>query len=129
MNEMNLEHYTMGDLVNCMISVRESKRELNEKIKTCEETFGKLKAEVIRRLEEEGTLSTKTKYGIATITKTTVANIKDWSTLWAWIKDNDADYLLQHRISNPAYRELLQSGEGVPGTESVEVVDISLRAA
>ena len=49
------------------------------------------------------------------ITTSVVADVKEWDSFYAFIAKNKFFHLLQRRVSEPAYRELLDAGKKVPG--------------
>lgn len=51
-----------------------------------------------------------------------------WNDVYAYIKKHGAFDLLQRRLNNTAYRERIEAGENIPGTKSVTVLDLSVRA-
>lgn len=55
-------------------------------------------------------------------------NVRDWAALHAYIKDNDAFYLLQKRVSATAFREALSAHMEIPGVEGVPVKSLSITA-
>lgn len=57
----------------------------------------------------------------------TVPNIKDWDAVYQYIHDNHAYHLLQRRMSSTAYKELVELGEVVPGTEEFDRISISTK--
>jgi len=82
-------------------------------------------------LEAMGTLgveSLSSNIGTVSIKKTTVAKVVDWDALFKFISRNKAWHLMQRRVSDPAYRELMERrrGKDVPGTESFEKIALGL---
>ena len=54
-------------------------------------------------------------------------NIADWGVLTAWIRKNDRFDLIQHRLSDTAAKDFEETeGRPVPGTEAVNVPDVSI---
>ena len=54
-------------------------------------------------------------------------NISDWGILTSWIKKNDRFDLIQHRLSDTAAKDFEEvEGRTVPGTEAVNVPDVSI---
>jgi hypothetical protein len=120
---------TMSELVTDLLQVRDCKRELASKTKLLNEQETLLKHEVLRRLNEEGEVGCKTSAGTVTKTSLLIASMQNWELFWPWVKEFDADHLLTRSICNQAYRELIQSGEIVPGLEPVELINLSVRKA
>ena len=54
-------------------------------------------------------------------------NIADWGILTSWIKKNDRFDMIQHRLSDTAAKDFEEvEGRTVPGTEAVNVPDVSI---
>ena len=60
------------------------------------------------RLKAEGMDKASSKKATASISYVTTADVTDWDKFWAFIHKNKFDHLLQRRVSDPAYRELLE---------------------
>lgn len=90
------------------------KADIEDKLRVLNEVMGDLK---------------QVKTSIATVTRTStiVPTIKDWEKVQAWIEENDAMYLLTKKISSAGYRELLKSGEEIPGVEPFDKQGFSVR--
>ena len=65
----------------------------------------------------------------AAISETVVPAVDDWEAVFNYIKENEAFYLLQKRISVTAYRELLITGESVPGAAPFTQVKVNVSNA
>lgn len=81
---------------------------------------------IIAKMDDQGITRIGTGHGNVSITENTVPNVVDWDQVYEFIKDNDAFYLLQRRMSASAFNDLLTSGTQVPGTELFTKRDISL---
>jgi hypothetical protein len=49
-----------------------------------------------------------------------------WDEFYAYVKKNNAFYLLQKRLSEPAIKEILEAGKKVPGVEEIAYRTVSL---
>lgn len=50
-----------------------------------------------------------------------------WGALWSWIRKNDRFDVLQKRLNDTAAKDFLEAeGRSLPGTEVVNVVDVSI---
>ena len=119
----------LGVLIDDMFELREKKRVLEEQIKVIEQEYAVQEEALLARMESEKTSSTRGKRATASITKTVVASIIDRSALDAFVKKTGAFQLFQSRVSDPAFRELLESRKGkpVPGLESFNKTRVNLR--
>ena len=71
----------------------------------------------MERLEAEGLDKASGSKATVSISANTVANVEDWDSFWSYIIKNKYTHLLQRRVSDPAYRELLEQGKRVPGVQ------------
>lgn len=117
-----------GDIVRRMREVRDERRRISERDKELVDEWRKLELELLTRLDEQGQDMARVKdVGTATITEKTLPQVVDWDEFYDYIKDQDALYLLQRRISTSAWNELMNSGIDVPGVTPYVQRQISLR--
>ena len=62
------------------------------------------------------------------ISTSTVANVEDWDAFLAWIYKTKNGHLLQRRVSDPAWREMVEIKGVVPGTQPFTKKRLNLRA-
>jgi len=118
---------TLGSKIDELYELRERKRELTAELKTVEELMDQLDASIQGDLNGLGlTLGRGTRASVS-ITETEVPSAVDWDDIYQWMKDNDAPYLLERRLSASAWRELKAAGELVPGTETFVRRKLSVR--
>ncbi len=124
------EKESIGQLIDRMDELRESKRKLSEQEKVIQAEYDLVKLKLIERLGKEGMEKATGQRASAGISRVVVANIVDDAKLFAYIKKTGHFHLFQRRISDPAFRELyeLSKGKGVPGLEPFTKVDINLRS-
>ena len=80
-------------------------------------------------MESAGVDKFSGKLGTVSISTNVVANVEDWDALYPYIAKNKLWHLLQRRVSDPAYRELLDAGKKVPGVQPFSKKRLNLRAA
>lgn len=107
----------IGKMVDRIFELRKKKAELESAVKDVEGQIADLDSELMEALEKAGIERTATKKGTVSVSTSVVAQVTDWDALWNYIYKNKYGHLLQRRISDPAYRELLEHGKKVPGTE------------
>lgn len=108
---------TVGALIDQIWAAREEKRRLESQIKEVETTIATLQEQIMERLEAEGLDKASGSKATVSISANTVANVEDWDSFWSYILKNKYTHLLQRRVSDPAYRELLEQGKKVPGVQ------------
>lgn len=118
---------SLGALIDQMHSLREKKRALEESVKDLEGQATLLESQIMESMEKQGLEKMSGTLASVSITSTTTANVTDWDEFWAYIHKMKYGHLLQRRVSDPAYRELLESGKKVPGTEPFIKKRLNLR--
>lgn len=116
----------LGDKINELAEIRDRKAEIARHLKQVNEQFDELQAEIIHDLDAQGTMFAGSGTYRAGITETVVPNITDFDSAWAYARDNDMPYLFERRIASRSWRELVESGETVPGTEPFTKRGLSL---
>lgn len=103
---------TLGQQIDKLQVLREERRVLAEKDKELSKAYNELEAEVLTRLKDEGMDKATGKKATASVSANVVANVQDWDAFHAFIKKNNFFHLLHRRVSDPAFREILeQKGE------------------
>lgn len=118
-----------GVAVDQLIKLREKKRDLEASVKSLEGQIEDMQSQLLEQMEASGTDKLSGKLGTASISTSVVANVEDWDALYPYIAKNKLWHLLQRRVSDPAYRELLDAGKKVPGVQPFNKKRLNLRAA
>ena len=118
---------TTAQIVAEMVEIREEKRRIESRKKELNEQWRSLELELLIRLDDQGMEQASTKDGTASISETVLPQVVDWDTFYQHMIENDALFLLQRRPAAAAFRELLESGETVPGVEPYTQRTIGLR--
>lgn len=119
----------IGKTIDKIFSLRKKKAELEAAVKDVEGQIALLDAEVLEALEASGVEKTATKHGTVSISTSTVAQVTDWDAFLTYIYRNKYGHLLQRRVSDPAWRELIEQGKKVPGTTGFTKKRLNYRAA
>lgn len=97
------------------------------KLKALEDEISALDGELIADLQASSEERVEIKGGIGVrLTSSTVPTVKDWDLFYAWIKRNNAFYMLERRPSVTGYRDVLSTGKAIPGVESFTRIKLSL---
>lgn len=106
-----------GSLIDQLWATREEKRRVETELKEIEERIREQEELLMERLKAEGLeKATGSKAGVS-ISSSVSADVQDWDAFWVYIIKNKFTHLLQRRVSDPAYRELLETGKKVPGVQ------------
>jgi len=108
---------TIGGLTDKLIDLREQKRGYEAEITKIEAQYKEAEEALMAKLDAEGSDKGSGKKGTVSITSSTVANVMDWDELNKWIAKTKNFQLYQRRISDPAFREMIESKGAVPGVE------------
>ncbi len=119
---------SLGAQIDKMWDIREKKRSLEASIKDLDGQLATIEAELMEDMEANGVDKMTGKHAGVSITSNTVAHVTDWDELWKFILKTKNTQLLQRRVSDPAYRELLEMGKKVPGAEAFTKKRLNLRS-
>ena len=118
----------LNEMIDKAYGLREEKRALEKLVTKIKAELADLDNEILEKLDEVGTTIANGEKAAVAKSFDTVATVKDWNAFGQWIIDNGHLHLLQRRVSNPAYRELLNAEGSIPGTEPFTKVTLNLRA-
>ena len=118
-----------GTTVDKLVALRNKKRDLEASVKSLEGQIEELQSQLLEEMETAGVDKFSGKLGTVSISTNVVANVEDWDALYPYIAKNKLWHLLQRRVSDPAYRELLDAGKKVPGVQPFSKKRLNLRAA
>lgn len=118
-----------GTTVDKLVGLRNKKRDLEASVKSLEGQIEDLQSQLLEEMEAAGVDKFSGKLGTVSISTNVVANVEDWDALYPYIAKNKLWHLLQRRVSDPAYRELLDAGKKVPGVQPFSKKRLNLRAA
>ena len=128
---MNTKVIPLGKMIDGLSAIREEKRVLNEKLAEVEGRYKQLESELIERLGAEGADKATGKTATDSISQVVVANVTDWDAFHAFVKKTGFFHLLQRRVSDPAFREVLEmKGDKAlakAGVEPFTKVNLNLR--
>lgn len=119
---------SLGAQIDKMWDIREKKRALEASIKDLDGQLATIEAELMEDMEANGVDKMTGKHAGVSITSNTVAHVTDWDEMWKFILKTKNTQLLQRRVSDPAYRELLEMGKKVPGAEAFTKKRLNLRS-
>lgn len=118
----------IGDMIDQLVTLRDRKRELEAKVAEVEGQYKGIEEQLIEKLEAEKLDGSRGKTASASITKTVTATVTDWDAVFKYVKRTGFFHLFQRRLTDTAYREILESGKSVPGVEPFVKRRLNLRA-
>lgn len=105
----------LDDLANERDALRETKRGIEQQLKELDALLATNEQAIIEVADELGLDRFAVGKLTFSISEQTVGNVEDWDDLYQFIRDNNAFYLLQRRLANAAYKEILDGGDNLPG--------------
>lgn len=117
-----------GALIDQLWAAREEKRKIEATLKETEEAIKDIEEQVMERLGSEGLEKATGSKATVSVTTSVVADVQDWDKLWPYITKNKFWHLVQRRVSDPSYRELLDMGKKVPGVQPFTKRKLNLRS-
>lgn len=96
----------VGSLIDKLDDLREKKRKADLVVKELETQYSELDTVLMQRLQAEGMQKASGKKATYSLGEEVVATVNDWDIAWKTIAKQPQ--LMQRRISNPAFRELLE---------------------
>lgn len=97
---------TVGSLIDKLDDLREKKRKADLVVKELEAQYSELDTVLMQRLQAEGMQKASGKKATYSLGEEVVATVNDWDIAWKTIAKQPQ--LMQRRISNPAFRELME---------------------
>lgn len=117
-----------GAQIDSLFALREKKRALESAANEVAEQISAAETELIETMTANGVDKMTGKLASVSISTSIVASVGDWDELWKFITKTKNTQLVQRRVSDPAYRELLEMGKIVPGVTPFEKQRLNLRA-
>lgn len=117
---------TLGATIDLLWSLREERKSAEVIVNEIKEKEAAVEAHLMNNFDKSGLDGAKGKYGLATLKRSTVADVTDWPAFYAYIQKNKAWELLQKRPAITAIRERWDANKVIPGLEPKEVIQLSL---
>lgn len=117
----------MEALANQRFQLREQKRELEAAVRDIEEELAENEQVLLAFAEELGLDKFSVGKLTFSVSNNVVGNVTDWDQVYAFIKEHDAFHLIQRRLANAAYKEILETGDGLPGVEPFVKRSLNMR--
>lgn len=116
----------LGELIDDMYVKRAARLEAQRKTDEAKSLEDAAKVALIEKLKELKLNGAKGKIATASIKTVQMPKIVSWDSTYAYIREHNRFDLLHKRISELAWRDMLEAGELVPGTESIPDDKLSL---
>lgn len=117
-----------GADIDALFELREKKRKLEAAIKDIEGQAALIEERLMENMAQDGIDKMTGRTASVSITTSVVANVEDWDVFLAWLYKTKNGHLLQRRVSDPAWREMIEIKGKVPGTQPFTKKRLNLRA-
>lgn len=124
-----LETPTVATLANRRFELREAKRELEAQVKVIDKELAANEFELLEAADAAGLTHFRVGKLSLAVSEQIVGTVDDWDQLYEYITEHSAFHLLQRRLGNAAYKEILDSGDTVPGVAPFTKRSINMRAS
>lgn len=104
----------------------EAQRDMEAQIAKMKKAEQELEDHILRSFDKAEIEGARGSLCTASISRITIPTVKDWPTVFGYIAKHDAWDLLERRMARVAYRDRLEAGEVVPGTEPFVKVSLYL---
>ena len=118
---------TIGDMIDELRDLKDERKLVNKRGDELGAQIQVVEAKLLAAMDSAGTDISRKDGTSAVATETVVADPEDWEEFYEYVKANDAFYLIQRRINNKPFQELIDSGQSVPGLSVFKKRSISLR--
>jgi len=119
---------SLGAAIDQLWAAREEKRRLEAQAKKIEEQISAFQDALFERLDAEGLDKATGARASVSISEAVTADVQDWDAAWADISRKKLFHLVQRRLNDAAYRELLESGKKLAGTLPFTKRKLNLRS-
>lgn len=118
----------LGSGIDTMWALREEKRVATEVVKSIEAKIEAHTELMFGLMDAQKLDKAAGRLASVSIGSVVVASVENWELFWAYIIKNKYTHLLQKRVSDPAYRELLELKKIVPGVLPFTKRTLNLRS-
>lgn len=120
---------SIGAQIDRLFKMREKIAADQKKVDEQKKKLKAFKEQLIETFKKQNIESSRGDLATVTLKKEVVPNPVDWDDFYQWMYEEHAGHMLYKRVSASAYREMLElrGGEEIPGLESFETEDLSIR--
>lgn len=123
----DIPEVTLADLAQARDNLRTQLKAVQDEEKRLKELMAENELAIIEQLDAQGVTRSGVGPYSMSISTSTVGNVVDWDQVYAHIHEHEAFHLLQRRLANAAYAEMLEQGETLPGVEPFEKRSLNFR--
>lgn len=119
---------SLGAKIDALASLRDTKRDLEEKVKAVENEMKDLELELIEQMDKEGVQRSTGKLATVSIGTAIKPSVEDWDEFYKYIHKYKFYHLLERRPSVTGCRELFEKKGKIPGVVPFTQRKLNLRS-
>lgn len=119
---------SLGAQIDTLHAIREKKRSLESQLAELDAEYKQIEEETLELLSKQSLDKASGKLATVSVSSSTVANVEDWDQFNAYVRKTGYFHLFQRRVTDAAYRELLEQGVKVPGVSPFIKRRLNLRS-
>ena len=123
---MNDTPSSLGTLIDQRFALRVTRMAKGKEVEELKREERGLDDQIMEKMRETDQLVAGGKTANVSLNPTTVSHVVDWDKVHEFIRESGHWHLMQKRISEPAYREMLTLEIQVPGVEPTTLTKLSL---
>lgn len=115
------------DLIDDFVASKNEREELSAKVKDLTAKLGRLEGDIMKLMSDAGINQAASDKASCSMKLSKHPAIKDWKAFYGFVQETGQFELLHKRLSSAAFRERWEAGEVIPGTESSDVWELTVR--
>jgi len=119
---------TVDSLIKEKADIKTKMGKCNEYLKELREAERSADQRLLQKMDSEGQLRAANAVASVSIREDLVAETEDWDAVYSHIAETGNWSLLHRRISSAAFKEIIESGEAVPGLKPRTLREINFRS-
>lgn len=112
-----MDDLTLEKLAKIYVKIRAKRRELEEQDKELKLKLEQISKAMLEICNVQGATTVRTEHGTVSVRTSKNYWTSDWEAFYAFVKTNDAFYLMQKRLSSSAIQQFLDENDStnLPG--------------
>ena len=120
---------SLGSLIDRRFILRQERMAKQKEVEALKQQERDLDDKVQQKLNEAGLERASGNIATMGINKEVVGTVENWAEFYQFVAERNFFHLLQRRLAQPGYRELLEQEGGVPGVVPTTITKLSLTKA
>lgn len=120
---------SIGYLIDHAFSLRERKKKIMLSVVEIDNELLDVEQEIQQYLRSAGITTVRARTASATLTEQLVPQIENFEEVFAWVLEapEERAHFLARRVNSAPYKELIATGESVPGVSPYNKQSLSVR--